>query len=562
MATIAETTQTQRGSHDTSNLTRISNCDWFNPETGIYSSKQKLIQLPTYPYLDVVSLIFSHKHNGVTALIDSSSGFTIPYSKLPQMVKSMASGLYEIGISQGDIVSILLPNTIYFPIIYLGILSIGAIATATNPLSSLPEIEKQVIQCRTSFVFTTVGKVKEIEKMGVGVIAVPENVDSFTNSPEFSCFNKLLSSDPNLAPKPIINQEDTAAILFSSGTSGPSKGVVMTHGNLIASVELFVRFEASQYNYPASENVYLATLPLFHVYGLSLLATGLLSLGTKVVVMRKFSEDEMVRAIDKYRVTHIPAVPPIVMSLLRIKKSGHKFPSLKQVSSGAAPASKPLLEEFLRNFPSVDFIQGYGMTETTAVGTRGFNKDTIKYTSIGLLAPNMQAKVINPISGFSMPPGKSGELWLRGPGIMKGYLKNEDATKSTIDKDGWLHTGDITYFDQDGYIYVVDRLKEIIKYKGFQIAPADLESVLISHPDILDAAVTGAVDEIAGEIPIAFVVKMPGSSLSEADVMTHVAGKVAPYKKVRKVIFTRSIPRSPAGKILRRLLKETLMSRI
>ncbi|KAJ4952151.1 hypothetical protein NE237_028983 [Protea cynaroides] len=561
MATEAETTQTQRKIHDTNLIRTSTTCNWFNPETGIYSSKQKPIHLPTNPYLDVVSLIFSHKHNGVSALIDSSSGFTIPYSKLPQIVKSMASGLHELGISQGDVVSILLPNTIYFPIIYLCILSIGAIFTAINPLSSLPEIQKQLNQCRTSIVFTTVDKVKEIQKMGVGVIAVPETVDSPSNS-EFSCFDKLLSSNPNSAPKPIIKQEDTAAILFSSGTSGPSKGVVMTHSNLIAAVELFVRFEAFQYDYPASENVYLAALPLFHVYGLSLLATGLLSLGTTVVVMRKFSGEEMVKAIDKYRVTHIPAVPPILMSLVRLKMSGHEFPSLKQVSSGAAPAGKSLIEEFLMNFPSVDFIQGYGMTETTAVGTRGFNTDTIKYTSIGLLAPNMEAKVVNPISGFSMPPGKSGELWLRGPGIMKGYLNNEDATKDTIDKDGWLHTGDITCFDQDGYIYVLDRLKEIIKYKGFQIAPADLESILISHPNIVDAAITAAPDEIAGEIPIAFVVKRPGSSLSEADVITFVAGKVAPYKKVRKVIFTTSIPKSPAGKILRRKLKETLVSRM
>ncbi|XP_043695776.1 4-coumarate--CoA ligase-like 6 [Telopea speciosissima] len=565
MATVVETTQTERVTHDT-NLTRISMYDWFSPETGIYTSKQKPIQLPTYPFQDVVSLIFSHKHNGVSALIDSSSGFTIPYSKLPQMVKSIASGLYEIGISQGDVVSILLPNTIYFPIIFMGILSIGGIATAINPLSSLPEIQKQLNQCRTSFVFTSSGKINEIEKMGVGVIAVPENVDSISNSPEFSCFYKLLSSKPNLAPKPLIKQEDTATILFSSGTSGPSKGVVMTHRNLIASVELFVRFEAFQYNYPASENVYLATLPLFHVYGLSLFATGLLSLGTTVVVMRKFSEEEMVKAIDKYRVTHVPAVPPILRSLVRSKKR-HEFPSLKQVSSGAAPLSKSLIEDFLRNFPNVDFIQGYGMTETTAVGTRGFNTNAIKYTSIGLLAPNMQAKVVDPISSSSsssssMPPGKSGELWLRGPGVMKGYLNNEDATKSAIDKEGWLHTGDIAYFDHDGYIYVLDRMKEIIKYKGFQIAPADLESVLISHPDILDTAVTAGVDEIAGEIPIAFVVKRQGSLISEADVKTYVAGKVAPYKKVRKVIFTRSIPKSSAGKILRRQLKESLKSRM
>ncbi|KAJ4952181.1 hypothetical protein NE237_029013 [Protea cynaroides] len=551
MATLLVTSQTKRVTPD-----------WFSPETGIYRSKHKYVELPSNPFQDIVSWIFSHKHNGVSALIDSLSGFTIPYSKLPQMVKSVASGLNEIGISQGDVISILLPNSVYFPIIYLAILSLGAVAIAINPLYSLPEIQKQFTQCRTSFVITTSDKIKEIEKMGIGYLAVPEKVDSFSSSSAFSTFYKLLSSDPNLAPKPVIKQEDTATILFSSGTSGPSKGVVMSHRNLIASVELFVRFEASLYKYPASENVYLACIPFFHIYGLSLLATGLLSLGTTVVVMRKFNVEEAVRVINKYKVTHIPAVPPIVMSLVRSKKGGNEFPSLKEISSGAAPVSKPLIDDFLRNFPGVAFIQGYGMTETTGTGTRGLTSDKDKHSSIGLLAPNMQAKVIDPISSSSMPPGKSGELWLRGPGIMKGYLDNVAATKSTIDKEGWLHTGDIVYFDHDGYIYVLDRLKEMIKFKGFQIAPADLESVLISLPDVLDAAVTGVADEMAGEIPIAFVVKRQGSSLSEADVRNYVAEKVAPYKKLRKVFFTSSIPKSAAGKILRRQLKETFKSKL
>ncbi|PIA50407.1 hypothetical protein AQUCO_01300859v1 [Aquilegia coerulea] len=546
--------------------------DWFCSKTGIFKSKYKSIQLPQNPFLDVVSFIFSHKHNGVSALIDSTSGFSLSYSKLHEMVYSLGFSLHEFGISQKDVVLILLPNTIFFPVVFLGVLSIGAIASTMNPLSSLIELKKQILDCNVSLVFTESDNVDKIESLnidGVRVIRVPQvsnYVELKSKSHQFDCFRKLVSSSPGSVSRPVINQQDTAAILYSSGTSGVSKGVILSHGNLIAVVELFVRFEAFQYDkrLPVIENVYLASIPMFHIYGLSLFGMGLLSLGTSIVVMRKFNADEMVRAIDRYGVTHVPAVPPILMALTRAKAlPGRNLGSLKQVSSGAAPLSRKIIEDFLQCFPHVDFIQGYGMTESTAVGTRGLNTENFrKYNSVGLLAPNMQAKVVNWNSGTCLPPGNSGELWLRGPGIMKGYLNDADATTSTVDKDGWLHTGDIVSFDQDGYLYILDRLKEIIKYKGFQIAPADLEAALISHPEILDVAVTGYADAEAGEVPMAFVVKKPGTSLSQEDVINFVAGLVAPYKKVRKIVFTHSIPKSAAGKILRRQLKNSLVSRI
>ncbi|XP_077234277.1 AMP-dependent synthetase and ligase family protein [Tasmannia lanceolata] len=536
-------------------------CDWFSSETGIYKSKHMSIELPSDPFLDVVSFIFSHTHQGVSAFVDSSSGSSITYTELQDLVKSVASGLHEFGISQGQVVLILLPNNIYFPIIYLAALSIGAIVTALNPLSSFAEINKQLTDLNVGIAFTLPLYLENIKQMGIRSVAVPENRDFDSSLLEFSCFNRLLLSNPKLTPKPIINQEDTAALLFSSGTTGLSKGVIITHGNLIATVELFVRFEASQYENPAWENVYLAAVPMFHVYGLALLVTGLVSLGSTIVVMRRFSEEEMIRAIERYRVTHFPTVPPILSALIRVK-GDHDLGCLKQVSCGATPVIKKLIQDFLQSFPKVDFIQGYGLTETTAVGTRGFNTKNIrKYNSVGLLAPNMEAKVVDCNTGVCLPPGNSGELLLRGPGIMKGYLNNADATASTI-KDGWLHTGDIAHFDQDGFLYISDRLKDMIKYKGFQVAPADLEAVLISLPEILDVAVTGVMDEEAGEIPVAFVVKRPGSALSSADVIDYMSNKVAPYKKVRKVVFANSIPRSAAGKILRSQLRSYGISKM
>ncbi|KAG8375159.1 hypothetical protein BUALT_Bualt10G0071400 [Buddleja alternifolia] len=548
-------------------ISRNSNPSWYSPETGIYHSKHPTINLPSEPFLDVVSFIFSQKHNGIHALIDSSSGLSLSYSELFLLVKSMASGLHHLGVKRGDVILILLPNSVYFPPILLGVLCIGAIVTPMNPLSSLSEIKKQANDSNASLVFSVLDRVDElvIGLEGCNVIGVPE-IKNFKFLPNNdSIFHKLISSDPDKAPMVRIKQQDVAAILYSSGTTGGAKGVMLTHGNFISMMELFVRFDASLYDYPSTETVYLAVVPMFHVYGLSLFVMGLLSLGSTIVTMKKFDADEMVRVIGRYGVTHLHCVPPLLAALTKKAKRdcGDSFRSLKQVSCGAAPLTEKCINEFIETLPHVDFVQGYGMTESTAVGTRGYNtvKDH-KYSSVGLLSPNVEAKVVDWVTGSCLPPGAIGELWLHTPGNMKGYLSNIEATMNAIDKDGWLHTGDIVYFDQEGYLYVIDRLKEIIKYKGFQIAPADLEAVLMSHPEVLDAAVTGARDEEAGEIPVAFVVPKDGSSVSQAALMDYVAKQVAPYKKVRKVYFRSSIPRSAAGKILRRELRSLLVSKL
>ncbi|KAI3468568.1 hypothetical protein Pfo_025231 [Paulownia fortunei] len=546
---------------------RVQHPSWYSPETGIYHSKHPPINLPSEPFLDVVSFIFSQKHSGIHALVDSSSGLSLSYSMLFSLVKSMASGLHQMGVKQGNVILILLPNSVCFPVIFLGALSIGAIVTTMNPLSSLLEIKRQVLDSNATLAFAVLGKVDELVNAlgGCHVVGVPEVLDFNSVPGDGSVFHKLISSDPSMVPRPRIMLQDTAAILYSSGTTGRAKGVMLTHRNFIAMVELFVRFEASLYDYPSTENVYLAVVPMFHVYGLSLFVMGLLSLGSTIVTMKKFDADEMVRAIDRYGVTHLHAVPPLLAALTKRAKrtAGNNFRSLKQVSCGAAPLSEKSINEFIETLPHVDFIQGYGMTESTAVGTRGYNTIEVhKYSSVGLLSPNVKAKVVDWVTGSHLPPGSVGELWLRTPGNMKGYLNNIDATMAALDKDGWLHTGDIVYFDQEGYLYVIDRLKEVIKYKGFQVAPADLEAVLMSHPEVLDAAVIGARDEEAGEIPVAFVVLKDESSVSQAALMDYVAKQVAPYKKVRKVYFRASIPRSAAGKILRRELRSLLASRL
>ncbi|CAH9077485.1 unnamed protein product [Cuscuta europaea] len=533
---------------------------WYSPETGIYRSKHPSVQLPTDPFLDVVSFIFSHKHGSASSLVDSQSGFSISYPELYSLVNSMAGGLHKMGVSQGDAVLILLPNSIHFPVIVLSVLSLGAIVVPMNPLSTLFEVKKQALDgmSNISLAFSSIDRVEEFSALGIPVIGLPES--SNLDFPAGSVFGDLIRSDSQTAYKPRIKQEDTAAILFSSGTTGACKGVVLTHRNFIATVELFLRFEASQYEFDTRKNVYLDVVPMFHVYGLSMFVMGLFSLGSTVVVMRRYDGDEVVRVIERFGVTHFPVAPPLLRTLTLKAKAAAAggnnrvvMKSMKQVSCGAAPTSLAWIQDFVQTLPHIDFIQGYGMTES-AVATRGYNTAKLRnHSSVGLLAPNMEAKVVDWNTTLPSPPNCMGELWLRGPSIMKGYWNNIEATKSTVDDEGWLHTGDIVYFDREGYLYVIDRLKEIIKYKGFQIAPADLEAVLISHPDIIDAAVTS--EEEVGEIPVAFVVKRDNSELSQADVIAFVAKQVAPYKKVRRVYFTTSIPKSPAGKILRKEMR-------
>ncbi|KAF0901009.1 hypothetical protein E2562_037424 [Oryza meyeriana var. granulata] len=546
---------------------------FYSAAAGIYSSVHPPVVLPSDPSLSLVPYLFARlplADPTAPSLVDATTAVSVSRADLRRLIPSLAAGLRRRhGVRKGSVVLLLLPNSVVFPVSFLAVLAAGAVATTMNPSSSPTEIAAQARATGASLVLASRDGAGKLPPLAAPVVFVPEILDLSATAADdddkrvFAAFRALLDDGETaktLAPA-AVGQEDAAAILYSSGTTGRSKGVVLTHRNLIAMVELFVRFEASQYARGARENVYLAALPMSHVYGLSLFAVGLLSLGATVVVMRRFDAGDAIRAIGRYKVTHLPLVPPIMAALVRAAAAGGVPPSevasLVQVSSGAAPTRATLIHEFLQAFPHVDFIQGYGMTESTAIGTRGFNTSKHKkYISVGLLAPNMHAKIVHLESGSCLPPGSPGELWLHGPGIMKGYLNDDDDVCTR--KDGWLRTGDIAYFDSDGYLYIVGRLKDTIKYKGFQIAPGDLEEVLIHHPEIVDVAVTSDEDEGAGEIPVAFVVRKSGSTLSCVQVMEYVAKQVAPYKRVRKVIFVEAIPKSAAGKVLRRLLKNML----
>ena len=297
----------------------------------------------------------------------------------------------------------------------------------------------------------------------------------------------------------------------------------------------------------------LGMLPFFHIYGMVVIMNLALHAGATVVTMARFEIEQFLEVLQKYRVTFAPIVPPVVLALAKHPLvENYKLTSLRILFSGAAPLRANVAAAAGARLGCKVF-QGYGLTETSPV-THGMRvgSHANKPASIGPPVPNTEVRVVNVETGADCGPNEEGEIWVRGPQVMKGYLNQPEATAATIDRDGWLHTGDIGYADDDGSFFIVDRLKELIKYKGMQIAPAELEAVLLGHPGIADAAVIPLADDEAGQVPKAFVV--PRGDITPADIMTYVAERVAPYKKLRSVEMIDQIPKSPSGKILRRVL--------
>jgi acyl-CoA synthetase (AMP-forming)/AMP-acid ligase II len=360
--------------------------------------------------------------------------------------------------------------------------------------------------------------------------------------------------------------EDLVTLPYSSGTTGLPKGVMLTHRNLVANV---LQQQAVFATGHAEERI-IAVLPFFHIYGLTVLMNQGLALGGTVVTLPRFDLEDFLRTLQDQRVTRAFVAPPIVLALAKHPLVDRfDLSALRTITSGAAPLDDDLAracEQRLRRGAAdgVTVAQGYGMTELSPVShtTPDAGMDPPGVTgevpkgSVGYALPNTECRLVDPATGEDVGAGERGELWIRGPQVMKGYLNNPQATAETIDAEGWLHTGDVAVVDEQGRYTVVDRVKELIKYKGYQVAPAELEAVLINHPEIADAAVIGVPDKESGEeLPKAFVVRAQGSELTEEAVMAYMGEKVAPHKKIRFVEFIDEVPKSSAGKILRKELK-------
>lgn len=492
------------------------------------------------------------------ALIDGPSGRVVTYAKLAESISRVAAGLAKRGFKKGDVFGILSPNLPEYAIAFHAVASLGGISTTVNPLYIEHEIALQLKDAGAKFLVTVpqclekasrAARQANIEKLFVfdnGAEAHETyDVDGATS------FTSLLDSDGQF-PSVVINpREDLVALPYSSGTTGLPKGVMLTHYNLVANM---CQMEGLQYF--TEHDTLICVLPLFHIYGLVVVLNMGLYQGATIVTIPRFDLEQFLQTVQDYGVTLAHLVPPIVLALSKNPVvDNYKLPKLKTIFSGAAPLDENLTRACMQRL-TCDVRQGYGLTETSPV-THSSPADPaqVKFGSVGVPAPNTECKVIDLETGESLGPNKEGEICVRGPQVMKGYLNRPDATAETIDAQHWLHTGDIGYADDDGHFYIVDRAKELIKYKGFQVPPAELEAVLLTHPNVADAAVIPCPDDEAGEVPKAFVV-LKGEATPK-EIMDFVAVRVAPHKKIRSVEFIDKIPKSASGKILRRVLVQT-----
>lgn len=495
-------------------------------------------------------------------LIQGSNGKIYSYGEVELISRKVASGLAKLGFKKGDVVMLLLPNCPEFVFVFLGASMAGAIATTANPFYTPSDIAKQRGASGARLIVTYAACVEKLrdlmENHGVQVITI--------DNPPKGCehISLLLDGDENeYRPADcIVQPDDTVALPYSSGTTGLPKGVMLTHKGLVSSVAQQVDGENPNL-YLHSEDVVLCVLPLFHIYSLNSVLLCSLRAGSAILLMHKFEIGSLLDLVQRFKVTVAPVVPPIVLAFAKnALVESYDLSSIRVVLSGAAPLGKELEDALRLRLPKATFGQGYGMTEAGPVLSMclAFAKEPfpMKSGSCGTVVRNAQMKIIDPDTGTCLPYNQPGEICIRGPQIMKGYLNDAESTARTIDEDGWLHTGDIGYIDDDEEVFIVDRVKEIIKYKGFQVPPAELEAILITHPSIADAAVVPQKDEVAGEVPVAFVVRSNGFDLTEDEIKQFVAKQVVFYKKLHKVYFIHAIPKSPSGKILRKDLRAKL----
>jgi acyl-CoA synthetase (AMP-forming)/AMP-acid ligase II len=502
------------------------------------------------PDTDVSSFVLEHaeRHGDKPALIDGPTGRTLTYSDLAGGVRRLAAGLAGRGFGKGDALAVYMPNLPEYAVAFHGAASTGGMCTTVNPLYTANELAQQLEDSGARILLTVPSFLdtarEAAERAGVADVAVVGEADGAIPFAE-------LMGDADDAPAVDIDPaSDIAVVPYSSGTTGFPKGVMLTHRNLVANLcQVQVGFPIE------ADDTLIGVLPFFHIYGQTVIMNQGLRAGATIVTMPRFDLDQFLELIERHSVTLVYVVPPIALALARHPAvEGRDLSSVRTIMSGAAPLGPGLIAELAERVDS-NVIQGYGLTETSPVTHVIRPHAENRPGSIGQPLPSTECRVVDPETGADVERGERGELWMRGPQIMRGYLGNPEATEATVDADGWLHTGDVAVVDEDGFFTIVDRLKELIKYKGFQVAPAELEALLITHPSVSDVAVIGVADEECGELPKAFVVAAE-DGVEADELMEWVGGQVAPQKRVRVVETVDEIPKSPSGKILRRKLVE------
>lgn len=521
--------------------------------------------------------VFTHDHvwknfqqyADKTALVCSVTGRKYTYSQARDAANYIARSLVNLGLRKGDVVALISPNYPETILALLGILEADMIATTVNPFYTPDEISRQLKSSGTKAIITVTEIAKNVTMAAETSVAPSTPImvidDGSGPLPEgIIPFMDLMTRGKSLSPLKYShdNVEDIAILPYSSGTTGLPKGVMLTHKNLVSNMEMTEQTVSGRmwdFASPDFQEVIPLILPFFHIFGLNSLTLPRLATGSQLITVPKFVPELFLKVLATNKTTGIYMVPPLLLFFNASPYVKREFlENMHHAIIGAAPLSNMDVQRFYDKFQlnndALKFCQGYGLTETSPVCC--FEVSGKKPGSIGKNVSGCDVRLVDPITNKDITnSGENGEIWIRGPHVMKGYLNDETATKHTME-DGWLKTGDIAYYDEDIDFFVTDRLKELIKVKGFQVAPAELEALLRSHPDVAEAAVIGIPDERCGEVPKAFIMPKQGASLRADDLQNYIKGKVASYKQLQGgVTFVDNIPKSASGKILRIQLK-------
>jgi 4-coumarate--CoA ligase len=511
----------------------------------IHRSPLPDVEIPEVPVTEFV-LRTADTHPDRTAVIDGPSGRAYTYGQLRDLIHRFAGGLAGRGFGKGDTLGLMAPNLPEYAIVFHGVAVAGGTVTTINPTYGPDEIRFQLLDAGATMLIT-IGMFAETAKAAIEGTKVEEVLT--LDGAEGTGNAMALLGEP-IDQVPVDVRDDVVVLPYSSGTTGLPKGVMLTHHNLVANMaQTLPVFQ------PREREVVLSFLPFFHIYGMQVLMNLGLAFGGTIVTMPRFDLQQALELVQQHKVTRFFAVPPVILALAKHPiVDQYDLSSVAQVFSGAAPLGAELAAEASARV-KCEVVQGYGMTELSPV-THATPEGGFRPGTSGITIPNTEIRVVDPATGNDLGVGEEGELWIRGPQVMKGYLNNEEATRNTIDEDGWLHTGDVAVVDDHHHVSIVDRVKELIKYKGFQVPPAELEALIVAHPKVADVAVIGVPDVEAGELPKAYVVVAPGAELTEDELKDYVAEHVTSYKHIRLVEFVSEIPKSPSGKILRRLLRD------
>jgi acyl-CoA synthetase (AMP-forming)/AMP-acid ligase II len=509
----------------------------------IFTSPSPPVHVPDTSFTSYV-LQRAQERATTVATIDVSGERAYTYGELASWVRRVASGLHARGFRKGDVLAILSPNLPEYPIAFHAAALAGGTVMPLNPLDTADELAAHLNDAGARWLLTLPSEVAKATELVTRTKL--QEIFVFGEADGATPFSSLLTDDAPPDP-PIDSADDVVALLHSSGSTGFPKGVMLTHRNMIAKV-LQTSLVAP---YDEDEKV-LAMPPFHHAFGLVMVMNASLVHGATIVTMPRFEPEAYLKAIQDHRITRLYIVPTLAVLLARSPLvDRYDLSSLRSIVSGGATLD-PELAQLCRQRLGCHVSQGYGLTEALVSFMQLENPRTPG--SVGRNAPNTECKIIDVTTGEELGRNQNGEILIRGPHVMKGYLNAEQATRKVLEPDGFLHTGDLGRVDDDGELFIVDRIKELIKYKGQQVSPVELEAVLMTHPKIADAAVIGVLDDEAGEIPKCFVVtKEPATS---EEIIAFVAERVAPYKKIRRVAFIDQIPRTPVGKIERRSLRE------